>query len=393
MSEIEDYQHDLRNILFPVHFNDSHKDPLNTDHYVAYSIEDPKLRKFLHYWYIFQTAQDFDFSWYDQCKTYISNMPPSDQYRIRCYSQISDEVVNSYLRNPATFLETFPFSKTFRRMEDEHLYFFLPDLLEDVGHVGSVWSSEGTLRSEFHGFAKELLATQISNNLPRLVEYIHKYIDHLRRILRAAPRSPQNFRVFRGVKTDYLRSEEVGQFRGFSSTTWYPRVAYFFGEEENMVYEIQVDRATPALCIHSVSEHEEYEVLLDTDIYGVADREIVKYHLDLYQGSGRFPPIHMWNPEETEMEGVAERTYKRTRAVFVHPEAAPLQGGRIQLKNRVSVRPRRSTRRKSLRSPRPMFDPKDLASPAFVPVPSSVSPRLLQSLRTYQQENPRRRIK
>jgi hypothetical protein len=383
MSELQEYQHGLKNILFPIAHNRMHRDSQNTDIHVAYSIEDTKLRKFLHYWYIFQTTQDFDFTWYRQCNEYLNSLHPSDKYRIRCYSKVSDEIVNAYLRNPEGFLHL-PFSELFHRMQEDSLYFFLPDLERDVFDVSGKITENQRVR--------DLLAGSHISNMIDLVPFVQRYVDHLRRILQGAPRLSQDILVFRGVKSDYL-SDDVGVFRGFSSTTWYPRVAYEFGEDSNMIYEFMVAKETPALCIHSLSEHEEYEVLLDTDIYGVADREYRKYYLDLYPGIGEFPAEHMWDPDATDVEGPDKRITIHSRMVLVHPDADAIRGGRE--KNRGSILRSRSTRkstrksfRKSVRSVA-MFDLKDPSSATFVP---THAPLLLRKLREYQLANPRNKF-
>jgi hypothetical protein len=224
MSEIQKYQHEFKDILFPIFHNDHHKNAENTDHYVAYTIQDERFRNFLHYWYMFQTAEDFDFEWYKQCRTYIDSLHPNDKYRLRCYSKSSDEIVNTYMRDPATFLEAVPIQQKLQTMEKDHLYFFLPDLLEEVGG-GNVLDARGVILEDSRELARSLMRTHIFDNHPRLTPFILKYIGHIRRILHGAPRPSHDILVFRGVKSDYLKSEEPGIFRGFTSTTWYPQVA------------------------------------------------------------------------------------------------------------------------------------------------------------------------
>lgn len=384
MSEFEKYQQDLKDILFPIYHNNYHKDVYNIDSHVAYSIKDDELRNFLHYWYIFQTAEDFDFDWYRQCKEYIESLSAPDKYRIRSYSHTSDEFVNQYLRNPSTFLNTFPFSQNLQKMAEDHLYFFLPDLADEEG-VELQWGPQGTLGTESYAVAFTLMQSHISNNPPRLIQCIMKYIDHMRRILRDAPRASKDFLVFRGVGSDYLKAETPGMFRGFSSTTWYPQVAYQFAESERMIYEFRVSRNVPALCIHTISNHHEYEVLLDTDIYGVADRPYVKYQLDLYKGRGDFPAIHMWEPDSTELEGTPKRIYINSRMVLIAPDEAGLQGG-FQTKNR-TIRSSRYTRKSRVQKG---MESQDLSSPTFVPTSSPIGNRLLRALQVLQQVNPRK---
>ncbi len=391
MSEFNTYQHELKKILFPIYHNTYHRPAGNTDIYVAYTIKDDILRNYLHYWYMFQTAEDFDFEWYEQCKHYIQSLHPQDQYRIRCYSHVSYEFVNQYLRSPDQFLATFPIQQKLHKMEELHLYFFLPDLVEEEG-IEMGLDAHGILSEDFYSTARSLMHTHISNNYPRLIQYIMKYIDHLRRILHGAPRSSIDYLVFRGVASDYLSSEKPGMFRGFTSATWYPQIAYTFGEGERMIYELRVSKDIPALCIKSISQHDEYEVLIDTDIWGVADRSYQKYYLDIYQGSGEFPAIHMWNPDETELEGTPKRIFMNSRVVFVAPEQSGLQGGFAKNRTRTHRSHRvRKTFRKSQRSSQVMFDQKDLSSPAFVPTSSPVGHTLLQVLREYQMRNPRRK--
>lgn len=406
MSEIENYQHEFKDILFPIYHNDYHKNEGDKDRYVAYSIKDDRFRNFLHYWYTFQTSQDFDFNWYKECNAYIATLDPTDKYRLRCYSHVSDEVVNSFIRNPDGFSETFPI-QLLQKMEAEHLYFFMPDLMEEEG-VEIQWDSNGILPESARDLARTLMHTHISNNIPRLVSLISRYVDHVRRILRNAPRPSRDILVFRGVKSDYLKDEEPGMFRGFCSTTWYPQVAYLFGEDNNMIYEFRVSRATPALCIHSLSVHDEYEVLLDTDIYGVADRLYEKYYLDLYRGDGEFPAVHIWNPTYTDVKGTPKRITIRSRIVMVQPEG--FQGGFVKnrtvrnlqsrsiktySRSKPSIKPAKS--RKSIRSTHSKFkmsyDPRDPTSPAFVPTSGPFPRQLLQDLHKYQQSNPRNKRK
>ena len=383
MSEIEEYQHGLKNKLFSIAHNRTHRDPQNTDDYVAYSIEGP-VRDYLHFWYTFQTVQDFDFEWYAQCTEYLNSLHPSDKYRIRCYSKISDEFVNSYLRNPDDFLHL-SVSVVLQKMHDSSLYFFLPDMLDTSEYIDDSGKVVEHRREEL----RTLVSSRISN-MSDLIPFIQRYTDHLRRIIQGAPRLTQDILVFRGVKTDYLPLKTAGVFRGFTSTTWYPRIAYEFGLA-NMIYELIVSKETPALCIHGISEHDEYEVLLDTDIYGIADRAYLKYYLDIYPGSGEFPTEHMWNPDTTDVEGPEKRITVQSRVVFVHPDAGALPeqiGGRT--KNRTSLRITRksyTSRKSSRKSIRIMYDPKDPSAATFVP---TSAPMLLRKLHAYQSRNPRK---
>jgi hypothetical protein len=303
--DLQTYQKDLHDIFPSVIevYNDAYTGVPN-ESYVVHTVPEG-IRQFLHNKFIFQTPVDFDFTWLQSSRDYVAQLPNSKKNVIRAYTRHGDEVINEYLRNPLAFPSHKTSGLLFETMPDQNTYLYAVQVLRRYSperSVDSYFTDQGVLTEEGKDRIKDIMETTVRRDIHTIKDMIKEYISELREIIQSAPRPTEDIYVFRGVDSDYMDVVDTPiHQRGFNSTTFSPNIAVYLSAESKHVYQIIIREGTPCICTRDVSEFpNEWEILLDTDVYGIAGEKRIVHPLFVENYVGAFPPDHLWNPQTPE---------------------------------------------------------------------------------------------
>jgi hypothetical protein len=271
----------------------------------------PLFKELVDNTFVINDIDTFDSDWIKECIDYVSKLSISDKATLLGYTHHGDEYINTYLRYPDKFvnkmieklkldlniifrnyntndipiiIKGFPFySQIFKinKITDINSYFHTSQHSmkeEPIGHI----TLQGLLK------IKEILINNninnnIKNNDKSDIEKLQKYFEpiikqfgiDLDNIIKNAPKLNKNIKVFRGVETDYFKSE--GIIKGFTSTSILLRLAKSFSKPNNhtnkdRLYENIITMNTPCLFIPPKntwpgnSGKPEYEVLISPNV-------------------------------------------------------------------------------------------------------------------------------
>jgi hypothetical protein len=265
--------------------------------------------------YLFQDEKTFDKKWYDDSSDYVEELEIHDKYILSQYTYNGDEIINTYIREPSTFIDNdrikellltkMPSNKSMlyavqliRRYDPDNIlsYFkkrhdinnndddIIFDKTIELIDYDKVKEYETRYMNEIHGVNKELSTEEIIKTFIPLIE---EYIRDLRIIIHNGPKLTKEIQVFRGLKSDYInRPYEEHLIKGFLSTTLDINVinSGYYG---NIVYQITLQPGTPCLSIKDSSRYyKEKEILVDIDTYAIPSDIYEKYNLS----KGRYDP-------------------------------------------------------------------------------------------------------
>jgi hypothetical protein len=248
--------------------------------------------------FLMQSERDFDFDWYNASVNYTLGLSNSDKYILRGYTRNGDELINALIRYPNNYLSD-KMDIIRRKIYNNENNIIAVQLFKKHGLNPDNYIQDNLLISQ-QGFI--LLQGYVSTlTHQELIGHIYELINDMRRIIEAAPKPIKVIRVYRGVKEDYIKDNDVeyNLLSGFQSASYSIDVALGFSGQYNindnitnnrhlMIYTLDVGTDIPCIAMEGISHFpQEKEILIDMNLYG----NFMNYFLEkthLHRGNLQF---------------------------------------------------------------------------------------------------------
>jgi hypothetical protein len=240
--------------------------------------------------FLIQHLKDFDHEWHQKSFDYVDNLSIKDKFILRAYTRHGDRLINKLIRDPDNF-----------DTDSECKYILLKQIKNNGNNVIAVQIFEelgldpekylvmsGKIRpipainAAGIGELIEYSRTINLQQLDKIKEHIMKLSQEIKRIINAAPRITRKIRLFRGIKYDYVssnnaNSENVFDLRGFQSMSYSIISALSFSGQYNdnnlqkhpMLYSIILHPGTACIALDKISYFgggNENEILVNMDL-------------------------------------------------------------------------------------------------------------------------------